>query len=255
MYAMRHLFGSWHSVARRLASAPLIALFLDFDGTLAHLGPRPDEVPVDSGARHALAAITRSPRFRVWVISGRRHADVRDRVRVAGIRYLGLYGWEARCGMELGEETRRALACLLRRIQRSFASFRGVRVEEKQHALTVDHRAASEEEVVRAGHVLKVVVAPFTDLFRTEAGRNAWEVVPRELGDKGLAVLRELAALPRGALPVYLGDDQADEAAFAALPSGITVRVGGNRPSRARYRLAGVAQVRTFLHRLKSEFA
>ena len=92
------------------------------------------------------------------------------------------------------------------------------------------------------------------ELFRVETGKNIWEIVPRELGNKGSAVAQEMAGLPGGTVPVYLGDDQADEAAFAALPHGITVRVGERGCSRAHYRLAGVPQVRAFLYKLKTEF-
>jgi hypothetical protein len=46
-----------------------------------------------------------------------------------------------------------------------------------------------------------------------------------------------------------------DEPAFAALPNGITVRVGRNTLTRARYHLRNVAEVSTFLHKLKEEFA
>ena len=76
----------------------------------------------------------------------------------------------------------------------------------------------------------------------------------KELGHKGLAVRRQLAST-NPAVPIYIGDDRVDEPAFAALRDGITVRVGGHGPSRARYRLAGVAEVSVFLHKLREEFA
>jgi trehalose-6-phosphatase len=51
-----------------------------------------------------------------------------------------------------------------------------------------------------------------------------------------------------------VGDDLSDEAAFAALPDGVGIRVGGAGPTRARYRLEGWEQVRHFLEKLKAEF-
>jgi trehalose-phosphatase len=89
---MRHLFEDWDAVAGRLQEAPVIALFLDFDGTLAPLRPRPDQVTLDGAARHVLTDLARSPRFLLWVISGRRRADVSARVSVPEIQYLGLHG-------------------------------------------------------------------------------------------------------------------------------------------------------------------
>ncbi len=61
---MPHVFKSWNHIADRLRSAPLIALFLDFDGTLAPLRPLPDEVSVDRAARQSLAALAQSRHFR-----------------------------------------------------------------------------------------------------------------------------------------------------------------------------------------------
>jgi trehalose 6-phosphate phosphatase len=291
---MRPLFPCWHEIANRLKSAGLIALFLDFDGTLARLGPRPEETSPDTAARHTLALLSRSSRFRIWIISGRRRADVRARMRVAGVRYLGLHGWEDRGQSALAEPTRRSLACLSAWMGGLLASVPGVWIETKEHALSIHFREAPEEEAARARRVLDGVVEPFANSFRIETGKQIWEVMPRELGDKGSAVARQLArisqmaggartpacsvetrldTIPRrrhgwrrgthecvrhtgsGVVPVFVGDDQADEAAFAALPDGITVRVGPSGPSHAQYRLAGVAQVRAFLSRLKTEFA
>src|SRR3974390_1978568 len=87
---------SWEEIAGQLKKADLIALFLDFDGTLAEFCIRPEDVVINAGAREALSALVRSRRFAVWIVSGRRHADIRDRVGVPGVHYLGLYGWEAR---------------------------------------------------------------------------------------------------------------------------------------------------------------
>ena len=36
---MRHIFSCWGEIAARLASSRRIALFLDFDGTLAAIQP------------------------------------------------------------------------------------------------------------------------------------------------------------------------------------------------------------------------
>src|SRR5690349_8152835 len=98
---MRHLFHSWNRVARRLRSRRTIALFLDFDGTLTPLRLRPEDVSLDEATRGTLSRLARNPRFRVWVVSGRRRADIRARIGVPGIRYLGLHGWEGRATKRL----------------------------------------------------------------------------------------------------------------------------------------------------------
>jgi len=251
---MRHLFHHWDQVSRRLRSGSKIALFLDFDGTLARLRPRPDQVALDGSVRQALAALARSSRFRVWVISGRRQADVRARIQVPGIRYLGLHGWEGRGGA-LTDETCRGLTSLLSQIEAALADVAGVWIEDKEYAFAVHYAGARESDTIRARAILGGITEPYLEDFRVQCGKSVWEVLPKELEDKGAAVRQQLALL-RGRSPaVYLGDDEVDEPAFAALRDGVTVHVGPPRRSRAQYRLSGVPEVRTFLQRLKAEFA
>jgi trehalose-phosphatase len=258
------VFECWSPIAERLRAAPVVALFLDFDGTLAPLHPKPEEASIDGAARQALATLAQDGRFKVWIVSGRRRDDVRAKVRLPSACYLGLHGWESRSGAAVREETRRALECLTAWASASIANNSaitsnsagdGVWIEPKEHILAIHYAGISEDDSSRLRRILERMTEPFADLFRLQAGKRVWEIVPRELGDKGRAVTRTLAALPPGTLAVCLGDDQSDESAFAALPRGITVCVGDAHPSRARYRLAGVPQVRTFLHRLATEFA
>ena len=108
---VHHLFHCWDHVAHRFQSSPKIALFLDFDGTLVPIQPRPEDVWLDAATRRSLAHLARSPRFRVWIVTGRRRADVRARMRVPGLQYLGLHGWEGRRAAPITEDAREAVAC------------------------------------------------------------------------------------------------------------------------------------------------
>src|SRR5215831_17125052 len=80
--ATRHLFDGWAQVSERVRSAEHLALFLDFDGTLAPFRTRPEQVRLSDGARRALQRLLRHPQLTVFVLSGRRRADVEDRVGV-----------------------------------------------------------------------------------------------------------------------------------------------------------------------------
>ena len=51
---MRHIFSCWGEIAARMAASRTIALFLDFDGTLAAIQPRPELVRVHPGVRRTL---------------------------------------------------------------------------------------------------------------------------------------------------------------------------------------------------------
>jgi trehalose-phosphatase len=147
------------------------------------------------------------------------------------------------------------LSGLSRSLESRLASIPAVWIENKEHALTVHHREATDADEARARSIVEEIAAPHAGMFRISNGKKVWEILPRELADKGVAVKHQLAYLRGHAAAVYVGDDQVDEPAFAALPDGITVHVGSGRESQAQYRLSGVAQVRAFLHKLRMEFA
>lgn len=84
--------------------------------------------------------------------------------------------------------------------------------------------------------------------FRLNTGREVFDIVPRTGWHKGAAVkwiLKNLAE--EGSLPIYLGDDNSDEDAFAVLTDGITVRVGDHSATCAQYGVPGPAEVYRFL--------
>jgi len=251
---MNHLLSHWHHVRDRLAKTPHIALFLDFDGTLSHLRARPEHATLDLTVREPLIELVRSRRFLVWVISGRRLADVASKVGIPGIRYLGLHGWERTPRAALAETTAQALFEIRSTLETGYSTAPSIWIEDKEHALTIhyDRAAPSERDCARA--FLNQTLAGYAPRFQVHNGKNVWEILPREIGDKGAAVLREFAAWRGRATPIYIGDDVVDEPAFLALGDGITIRVGGPEPTSARYRLSNVSEVSRLLRRLRTEF-
>ena len=254
----RHLPAFQDDVFRTLRRARKIALFLDFDGTLARLHPLPTDVYLGARTRRCLYSLAHSPRIMVWIVSGRRRADVRRRVGVPGIRYLGLYGWESSPGLHLAPENQRALNEVRLLLQEMLLAgeacrnLRGVWLEDKQFSFTLHHTGTNSAAVER---MLKSALSAHGARLRLVPARRVFEVIPVELRDKGRAVEGELTAAGAAAMPIYMGDDYTDEPAFAALRHGITVLVGKTRPTRAAYRLQGVADVHTFLEQLEGEFA
>ena len=249
---MRHLLESWRQVSAKLREGGTIALFLDFDGTLAGLRARPEEVWLHPATRRVLLRLARRPQFRVWVISGRRMADVRDRIRVPGVRYLGLHGWEGNGDTKLSEAAQSALSQALRSAIQRIEGTPGVWIENKGATFAVHCRGASDSSVRETRATLRSILEPVRSRLRLMEGDDLLEVLPRELKGKGAAARREWRTL-RGAVPVYLGNDATDEPAFEALARGVTVRVGRKRTSRAGFRLRSPAEVRTFLEKLETE--
>jgi trehalose-phosphatase len=143
----------------------------------------------------------------------------------------------------------------LTRLKEALGDVPGLWIEDKEYAFAIHYAGVAESDRVGARSMLECVTESCSKHFRIECGKNVWEVLPRELEDKGAAVKQQLALLRGRSIAVYLGDDQVDEPAFAALRAGVTVRVGPPGRSQALYRLSGVAEVGKFLERLRTEFA
>jgi trehalose 6-phosphate phosphatase len=187
------------------------------------------------------------------VISGRRRADVRCRVSVQGVRCQGLYGWEDGVNGALSETVVSLLAQARGALAARLQPVSGVWVEDKGAAFVLHFRGAAEASVRRARAILNRELEPFAAGLHVIDEDCAWAVLPRQLEGKGQAVRQQWHAFHPGALPVYAGDGESDEPAFAALARGVTVCVGPRRKTRARFHLQDPAEVRSFLEKLEVE--
>jgi trehalose-phosphatase len=247
---MRHLFEHWSAVAKRLKAVRSIALFLDFDGTLAEIVDHPAQAALPASTRLGLERLRRRRDVRICIVSGRDHASLRRAVNIRGVRCLGLYGWDRGNGLHLDQPTRRALAAAKRDLAGRLEGLPGVWIENKGDAFAVHYRGAAGVAVRRARSALRAALEPFGEALRVIDAKKAWDVLPLAIRCKGAAVRRELAEHPAD-LAVYAGDDTADECAFAAVAGGISIRVGARRPSRAEFRLRDPEEVGLFLEKLE----
>ena len=71
-----------------------ILLLLDFDGTLAPIAPTPDEAALPGETRRELERLVESAACSIGIISGRALSDVRAKVGISGITYVGNHGIE-----------------------------------------------------------------------------------------------------------------------------------------------------------------
>ena len=82
------------SAVERLSEAPeRAAIFLDVDGTLAPIAPRPEDARVPDEARAEVARLAERYAL-VACVSGRTGEDARRMVGVDGVRYVGAHGLE-----------------------------------------------------------------------------------------------------------------------------------------------------------------
>ncbi|PIR82188.1 trehalose-phosphatase [Candidatus Kaiserbacteria bacterium CG10_big_fil_rev_8_21_14_0_10_59_10] len=251
--AARHI----DEIARRVRRAGGALLFLDFDGTLAEIATTPESARMSARTRRALKACV--ARYRVAVISGRALADVRRKVGMRTVAYVGGHGTEYSIGRLRGVSgLPAALRASLRDAARRFLplckEYPGLRIERKPSSVSVHYRRLEPRALRSFARIARRLC---TDIaaegsLRIMFGKRVLEFMPAIGFGKGHAVgllRRELD--PRRTLPViYIGDDTTDEEAFRALPREITVRVGVRRSSAARYVLRRRADVDLLLERL-----
>jgi trehalose 6-phosphate phosphatase len=248
-----HLFQCWQQISRRIRAAEDIRLFLDFDGTLVPICPAPKDVRLPESVRRILGRLSRHPRVHVALVSGRRNAALRRYVRVPRVQLLGLYGWERKGGIVLPARTRKALPRLRSALKSLPADIPGIRVEEKGVSFGIHFRGASAQATRRAQVWTRQFLLGIRADFTVIHGNRAWEIVPRQVKGKGLALREIMKDLRPPFLPIYLGDDLTDEPAFKVLRRGITIRVGPASPTSAHFRLRDPAEVRAFLERLEED--
>jgi len=251
-----HLFSVWPRVASRLHRAKHILLFLDFDGTLVGFKPRPEDVMLPAPARIVLARLARHSRLKVFLISGRRRADLRRRARVPGVGYIGLHGWERNGRRSLSVESRKSLRAVRSILAGALEKLPGVWIEDKKPVFVVHYRRALAADARKAVAItLRRVDSRRNDLYSVR-GNRVVDVLPLEIEGKGQAVLDLVSDQPRGTLVIYAGDDTTDETAFAALAGrGITILVGPRRKTQARFRLRNPQELISFLQKLQQGLA
>ncbi|MEO7178282.1 MAG: trehalose-phosphatase [Allosphingosinicella sp.] len=229
----------------RLAPA---ALFLDFDGTLVELADMPHAIAVPAGLASLIDRISLQLGGRLAIVSGRAVDDLRRHLGACAAVLSGSHGAELHYadGRSIPVSAPPGLAGARESVRRFAAGIDGLLVEDKPAGVALHYRLAPERAQEADSFLEALALRSGLVLQR---GKMVAELRPAG-SDKGSA-LRSLMAEPpfEGARPVFVGDDLTDEDAFraAAALGGEGVLVGPARPSAARWRLDGVADVTAWL--------
>lgn len=246
------LDGNFEVLAPRVETASHIALFLDFDGTVSEIVPVPDDAELDERIRKTLLSLVTGDDFTLSVVSGRAISDVRSRIGLKNAIYVGNHGLEIESGdvrfrEPSAEALRGELRCLALQLKLALSETDGLEVEDKGLTLSVHIRRVTEDLQDWVRNVTRGTVGRYP-AFQIREGKMVLEISPRVEWNKGRAI--EWIAhqvLPPSSLNIYIGDDLTDEDAFAALPEGITIKVGGFSDTAAEYLLPDVSAVGLFL--------
>ncbi|HEX9758200.1 MAG TPA: trehalose-phosphatase [Nitrospiria bacterium] len=245
---------SWLSSLQRKIKNPLV-LFLDFDGTLAPIAPHPDQSFLDSSTKRLVQSI--SKKIPVVLISGRAQADLKKRVRLSGVTYVGNHGFEIsgqNFQFRMKNETlwRKFLKNIRIQLEKRLDNLPGVWVENKKVTLSVHYRLARRETREKANQILQQQVKNFNDQgkIRLSGGKAVWEIRPPIEWNKGKAVLWVLKQPGfKRKWPLYIGDDQTDQDAMRLIRNkGIGIMVGPpSGKGAAHYTLNNPREVHRFL--------
>ena len=254
---MKFLFEDWETVRHRIRRAQTLFLLSGYDGTLTPIVDRPELALIPPEVKVLLERLRDCPKVLLAIISGRSLEDVRAKVGVSGITYVGNHGLEIENPVgvhkkRLSLSREQELKKITRSLERSLRPVPGILLEDKGPILTVHYRNVPPKYCLLVRKAVQEVVGRWRDRWEALPGKKILEVRPRVDFSKGRTVQQLLDWMPSaGVLPIYLGDDRPDEDAFRAMPGkGISIFVGPrSTPVAADYSLHDPSEVREFLER------
>jgi trehalose 6-phosphate phosphatase len=242
---------------RRLTARPPV-VFCDYDGTLTPIVASPELATLPGETLRALDRLAGS--CVVGIISGRDLPDVRAMVPTDRIWFAGSHGFDIvgpggeRLELPEGNAHAAALGAAADALDGLADAVPGAWVERKRFAIAIHFRQVDDSLVPEVEAAVDRALGASEGLRKT-GGKRIFELRPDVEWDKGRALwwlLDRIEPAGRDALPVYLGDDETDEDAFAALAGrGVGIVVGTeDRPTAAEFRLDDPDEVRAFLSEL-----
>ena len=225
------------------------AIFLDFDGTLVDIAPRPEAVVVEPGLPALLDLLRAACGGALAIVTGRSIEAIDAFLPGLGLDTCGLHGMERRLAGRIErvhvdglDAFRAAVAPLIGPLQ----GIPGVVIEDKGESVAFHWRGAPTAEPLLREAATRL--ARSIDGFRVQEGKAIVEVVPAVSG-KGAAIAALLEHPPyRGRRPLFAGDDVTDENGFVAVDDlgGLTIKIGMGETAASR-RVASPAAFRSLL--------
>jgi trehalose-phosphatase len=254
---VKYLFEDWENIRVRIQQAQNLFLFFDYDGTLTPIVSRPELALCPSEVKKLLEKLRDLPGVYLAIISGRSLEDLKGKVEVPGIIYVGNHGLEienpsGRHKKILSSTRTKELKKITQNLWNSLKEIPGILFEEKGPILSVHYRNVPQKYFTQIPQVLEKELQKWKDHWKMASGKMVLEIRPKVDFHKGKAVKEILKAfLSGGLLPIYLGDDQTDEDAFRVLKGqGISVVIGPDGYlSEADFFLQNPDEVQEFLSR------
>jgi trehalose 6-phosphate synthase/phosphatase len=229
-------------------------VLLDYDGTLVPFVEKPNKAKPDPELLDILGALAANGGNEIVIVSGR-DRDTLDRwlgdSKLALIAEHGVWLKERNGPWETIEPLRAEWKEQMRPVlewyeDRTPGSF----IEEKDFSLVWHYRKADPKLAPLRARELKDALMQLTANLNLGVLEGNKVIEIKSIGiDKGRAALKWLSRRSWDFI-MAIGDDRTDEDVFAVLPeSAHSIKVGWS-PSKAKYSLDSVEQVRSFLKQL-----
>jgi len=213
--------------------------------------------------RRLLEDLTKIPEYKITIISGRAVADVKEKVGIRDVIYVGNHGFEIegpqiKFTSLMTPQLKEIFLQIKSHFDKELSPIKGVMMEDKGMTLAIHYRLMEEKNMASLRGAFERLTAPYLSKgeIQIREGKKVLEIRPPLAWDKGKAVLWLLARqkfifTTDKIFSVCIGDDETDEDAFLALKdSGLSILVGKDRISHAEHYLETTDEVTDFLKRI-----
>lgn len=257
---MQYLFKFIDKIKEKVKTKRIL-FFLDYDGTLTPIVERPDKAVISKETKELLRSLVKSPKFKLAIISGRALKDVKRKVSIDGIIYVGNHGLEIegpkiKFESPISERSKGLIKQIKEDLNKKLSAIKGVFVENKGLTLSLHYRLVDKEDISKVKDIFEKITKAYLirNRIRTSSGKKVLEVRPPVSWNKGKVCLWLLArqkSIHKDVMPIYIGDDVTDEDAFKAVRNrGLSIFVGKPKKSYAQYYLKNTKEVFDFLRKI-----
>ena len=222
-------------------------VFLDYDGTLVPIITNPNDSYLSQ---------------EIGIISGRDLNDVKPRINLDGITYMGNHGFEIIDSSNNSFQQNQWLnfVSLFNQIEfelnSSLKHIDNIQIERKKYSISIHYRQLNNFDISKLEVIIDQNVSNYSSLKKIN-GKKIFEIVPNVNWNKGKALiflLNKLNLKSNDIIPIYVGDDVTDETVFLSIRDiGIGIVVGDDdRLTFAKYSLKCHNDVKLFLKNLIS---
>jgi trehalose 6-phosphate phosphatase len=199
------------TLLKELITRPRLGLITDMDGTLSPIVDEPDAAQV-TPRNYALLQALHKHLTLVAVVSGRAVDDVRARVGLSNLVYVGNHGMERWTGDHI--ETSPAVRAFRPALEKAIQDLQphltaGMRLEDKGVTISIHYRQTADPDAsaIRLQPIIQRIST--TNGLNCFRGRRVFELRPPVDIDKG-SVFSDLIHAYKLDAALYLGDDTTD---------------------------------------------